>query len=493
MKITRCVPLAGGDCLVARHGDLVVVAEAGDFGPDPLLDALDAVSAAAGDGMALVLEAARAVLEHAGPLAGACAGVTADGEVAILVHRGGVATVSVDGGPEVAITAGSSMIPVSRAFAGTTVTVCLTIGGPMAPDPRLRLDGGVVHGGGLMLIAAVGTTGPATMIPDAASAADAMTQDAPRLAGVAVVPDPEPAADVMMSDAAPAGNAMMPDAVPPAGMPEAAIPTNEMDPVPGRPGPAPGMPRTPTGPTETWFSAGPDAVGGSAVFRPQAVLASPGREPKLHQPAPEAHFKSILLLPQAGAPDQNEHPHDHVHDHAPDVGDQVPVVEAGDDSEPYAAAPALVEGVLCARNHFNDPNVQYCRQCGISMVQLTRKVQRGQRPPLGVLLLDDGTGFTLDKDYVLGREPVLDGDVAAGRARPLRISDPDGTVSRLHLRISLVGWQVEVRDLGSANGSVLYLPAGERKLAPYDGAVIEPGARIGIGHRSIQYLSYRAG
>jgi hypothetical protein len=66
-------------------------------------------------------------------------------------------------------------------------------------------------------------------------------------------------------------------------------------------------------------------------------------------------------------------------------------------------------------------------------------------------------------------------------------------VSRLHLRISLVGWQVEVRDLGSANGTLLYLPGGERRLAPYDSTVIEPGTRIGIGHRSVQYLSYRAG
>ena len=106
-------------------------------------------------------------------------------------------------------------------------------------------------------------------------------------------------------------------------------------------------------------------------------------------------------------------------------------------------------------------------------------------------VIADGTKFTLDGDYVLGREPTLDGDVLAGRARPLRINDPNGTVSRLHLKISLVGWQVEVSDLGSANGSVLQAPDEERTLTPFEPAIIEPGARIGIGHRSMQYLAYR--
>jgi hypothetical protein len=152
-------------------------------------------------------------------------------------------------------------------------------------------------------------------------------------------------------------------------------------------------------------------------------------------------------------------------------------------------APVLVEGVLCTREHFNDPGARYCRQCGIGMGQLPRTFKRRQRPPLGVLVLDDGSGFPLDGDYVIGREPVLDGDVMAGRARPLRVCDPDGSVSRLHLRISLIGWQVEVSDLGSANGSVLHSADGERTLAPFEPTVIETGARIGIGHRSMQYLS----
>ena len=123
------------------------------------------------------------------------------------------------------------------------------------------------------------------------------------------------------------------------------------------------------------------------------------------------------------------------------------------------------------------------------MDRLPRTFHRRQRPPLGVLVLDDGTRFTLDRNYVIGREPVLDGDVMAGRATPLRVSDANGTVSRLHLRISLASWRVEVSDLGSANGSVIHSANGERRLAPFEPTVIEPGARIGIGRRSMEYLS----
>ena len=349
MKIAGCVPLAGQG-VVARYGDLVAVTDGHE--PDPLLSALTEVAAAAGDGRALVLSAVRAALGCLGQPAWACAGVTDDGGVAVLVHGRAVATVGVEGGQEVTLTASDSVIPVSRTFTGTAVTVNLTIGDPAAPDPRFRLDGGVVHGGGLAVTVAADLAGPTVIGPDAA--------------------------------------------------------------------PLTGVPEGP-----------PTAVSG-APTPTVAVAASTGE----------------------------------------------------DDPDPV-----LVEGVLCAREHFNDPGARYCRQCRIGMNQLPRTFKRRQRPPLGVLVLDDGSGFTLDGDYVIGREPVLDGDVMAGRARPLRLCDPDGSVSRLHLRISLVGWQVEVSDLGSANGSVLHSADGERTLAPFEPTVIEPGARIGIGHRSMQYLS----
>jgi hypothetical protein len=155
-----------------------------------------------------------------------------------------------------------------------------------------------------------------------------------------------------------------------------------------------------------------------------------------------------------------------------------------------AAEPVLVDGAMCARMHFNPPDAMFCRECRVSLREVTKNIRRQPRPPLGVLLVDDGRGFPLDRDYVIGREPLLDDDVAAGRAAPLPITDPEGSVSRLHLRVSLVGWRVEVRDLGSANGSVLYRAGGPRALSPVDAAWLDPGARVGVGRRSVQFLPY---
>jgi hypothetical protein len=152
--------------------------------------------------------------------------------------------------------------------------------------------------------------------------------------------------------------------------------------------------------------------------------------------------------------------------------------------------PVLVDGAMCARMHFNAPDAMFCRECRVSMREAATTIRRQPRPPLGVLLVDDGRGYLLDRDYVIGREPLLDDDVAEGRAAPLPVTDAEGSVSRLHLRVSLVGWRVEVRDLGSANGSVLYRAGGPRALAPVDAAFLDPGARVGVGRRSVQFLPY---
>ena len=407
MKITSCVPLAGQG-VIARNGALVAVTDGRGADPDPLLSVLAETAASAGDGGDLVLRAARAALGGYGQPAWACAGVTADGGVAVLVHGRAVATVRVEGGPEVTLTASDSVIPVSRKFAGATITLGLAVGDAAAPDPQFWLGDGVVRGGGLAVTATADVGEMAMLTPSAPP--PPVVPEEPVMPGVAPTILDAGARDPL---------ARIPDSGATAG-------------------------------SDDWFARQPSAD-------------------------PAGWHPPTADTPAAGIPASGP----------PPAGAQAGQT-AGDD--PRAV---LVDGALCARDHFNDPSARACRQCGIGLGQPPRSLERRPRPPLGVLVLDDGTRFTLDVDYVLGREPTFDSDVIDGRARPLRINDPNGTVSRLHLRISLVAWQVEVSDLGSANGSVVQSSGAERPLAPFEPTIIEPGARIGIGHRSIQYLAYQ--
>ncbi|HXT94326.1 MAG TPA: FHA domain-containing protein [Trebonia sp.] len=393
MKITSCVPLAGQG-VIARYGALVAVTDGRGPGPDLLLSAVAETAEAGGDGSDLVIRAARAALGAPPQAAWACAGVTADGGLAVLVHGYAAATVRAGDGPEVTLAVSDSKLPVSRAFTGETVTAILVIGGAAPPDERFRLGDGVVQGGGIALTATADRPQARVRTPDVQS----------------------------------------------------------VQPQPAQPGPPPAPP-----PGRGWAD-GPEVSQTAVDGNVTNAIDDPGQA-GWHPPT--------LDTPAVGTPLASRPPEEAAHD------------------------AVLVDGVLCANGHFNDPSARTCRQCGIGMEQPPRHFDRRPRPSLGELVIDDGTRVTLDGDYVLGREPALDGDVLAGRARPLRINDPNGTVSRLHLKISLVGWQVEVSDLGSANGSVLHLPGGERTLAPFEPAAIEPGARIGIGHRSMQYLAYQ--
>ncbi|MEU4427633.1 FHA domain-containing protein, partial [Actinoplanes sp. NPDC024001] len=161
--------------------------------------------------------------------------------------------------------------------------------------------------------------------------------------------------------------------------------------------------------------------------------------------------------------------------------------------EPEADTRVLIEGVLCRNEHFNDPQLRYCQICGISMAQVTQVSRLGPRPPLGLLLLDDGSTLRLDFDYVAGREPDQHPDVSARRARPLRLTGPVSGVSRQHVRVGLTGWRVELTDLGSANGTYVLPPGTEQsvRLTPGEPLPIRPGTRVELGRRWFRYESHR--
>ncbi|GAB4586046.1 FHA domain-containing protein [Nocardia sp. IFM 10818] len=161
-------------------------------------------------------------------------------------------------------------------------------------------------------------------------------------------------------------------------------------------------------------------------------------------------------------------------------------------STPTPAAPrgVTVRGFTCARHHLNDPRVSFCAVCGIRMDQLTCVLTEGLRPPLGVLLLDDGTSYVLDTDIVIGREPERSTQVRHG-AHPIRIEDASGGMSRVHAEIRLMDWEVTVIDRGSANGTHIRPPNHPVwiRATPGQPVILDPGTQILLGGRTFTFDS----
>ncbi|MGH3825254.1 MAG: FHA domain-containing protein [Pseudonocardiaceae bacterium] len=151
----------------------------------------------------------------------------------------------------------------------------------------------------------------------------------------------------------------------------------------------------------------------------------------------------------------------------------------------------LVDGYLCSRGHLNDPRAQFCANCGIRMAERTGVLVQAARPPLGLLVFDDGASFTLDDDYLLGRQPDVDERVREGAMRPLVIDDSRRLVSRAHLEITLQGWDVYITDTGTANGTYVQGPEAQASsaLVPGQPLRLPPGARVSIGNRSFVFES----
>ena len=153
-------------------------------------------------------------------------------------------------------------------------------------------------------------------------------------------------------------------------------------------------------------------------------------------------------------------------------------------------APPMVLGVVCPQGHHNHPEAVYCSQCGTKMgVHHTTVLVNGPRPSLGVLVVDDGTTFSIDSDLVIGRDPASHVDVRAGAAGAMVLVDDTLALSRQHARIVLDDWAVHVADLGSSNGTWLNRgPNPQEWMSVETGTTVplEPGDRIKVGGRVIQ-------
>ncbi|MFD0365894.1 FHA domain-containing protein [Nocardia sp. GCM10030253] len=158
--------------------------------------------------------------------------------------------------------------------------------------------------------------------------------------------------------------------------------------------------------------------------------------------------------------------------------------------EATAKATALTVKVLgfkCARAHPSDPRSAFCTVCGMPVDQ-TQQLIEVVRPPLGMLILDDGMTYMLAADAVIGRDPEHSEQAQRGLV-PLKVDDSSGGMSRAHAEIMLVNWDVSVVDRGSTNGTRTRMP-GYRdwvRLATDQPMLLVPGVEVMIGNRVLRF------
>lgn len=157
--------------------------------------------------------------------------------------------------------------------------------------------------------------------------------------------------------------------------------------------------------------------------------------------------------------------------------------------EATARATALtvrVMGFKCARAHPSDPRSAFCTVCGMPVDQ-TQAPAEVIRPPLGMLVLDDGMTYLLTADAVIGRDPE-NSDAAQRGLVPVKIEDSSGGMSRAHAEIRLMNWDITVVDRGSTNGTRAR-PPGYREwipLQPNQPMVLVQGSEIMLGNRVLR-------
>ncbi|WP_431940133.1 FHA domain-containing protein [Nocardia grenadensis] len=218
-------------------------------------------------------------------------------------------------------------------------------------------------------------------------------------------------------------------------------------------------------------AAGADETADSRKPEPEAPYRTPAH------PTPRRHRPYVSPDALSGPPERGTPPLD------PELRRRTEATAKG------TALTVKVMGFKCARAHPTDPRAAFCSVCGMPVDQ-TQPLIEVVRPPLGILVLDDGATYLLESDSVLGRDPEHSEPARRGLT-PLQVADNSGGMSRAHAELLLVNWDVTLVDRGSTNGTRTRA-TGFRdwvRIPPHQAVVLVPGTEILIGHRMLRYES----
>ena len=150
-----------------------------------------------------------------------------------------------------------------------------------------------------------------------------------------------------------------------------------------------------------------------------------------------------------------------------------------------------VPGVYCERGHLNHPGSSRCARCGRAIAPGAQAAS-GPRPPVGVLLADDGSIWTLDKSYLIGADPASAGEVRMGTAHAISMrAGANHTMAPIQSEVKVSGWTVYLVDRGADGGAYWQGPSGSGwvQLGRNEQRELTDGAHLSCGGRVLTYLS----
>ena len=177
---------------------------------------------------------------------------------------------------------------------------------------------------------------------------------------------------------------------------------------------------------------------------------------------------------------------------APGTRAPLPVATTSLDEPVPEPGEVLVPTLRCSAGHPNNPAATHCGWCGRSLVDGTARLIDRPQPTLGILLLDDGSSYTLDAGYLIGSMPDLANALSRGDVRPLVLPERDGVVPT-HAEIALDGWAVTVADRAPDAGTWVRRP-GDRewsRLTPSRPEMIVAESQIRVGERVLTFIAAR--
>ena len=176
----------------------------------------------------------------------------------------------------------------------------------------------------------------------------------------------------------------------------------------------------------------------------------------------------------------------------PTVREPLPVATTSLDEPVPQPDAVLVPTLRCSAGHPNNPAATHCAYCGRSLVDGTARLLERPQPTLGILMLDDGSSYTLDAGYLIGCLPDLAIALSRGDVRPLVLPEEDG-VAPTHAEIALDGWAVTVADRALDADTWVRRP-GDREWSRLEHSrpeAVVAESQIRVGERVLTFISAR--